>query len=51
MHKRMPPHGNLDHMGENNTNKTHYNIGKNIRKTIEKNHRAMTENLPTQKEV
>ena len=34
-------------MGENNANKTHYNIGKNIRKTIEKNHRTMPENLPT----
>ncbi len=33
--------------GENNANKTHYNIGKNIRETIKKNHRTMPENLPT----
>ena len=34
-------------IGENNANKTHYDIGKNIRETIKKNHRAMPENLPT----
>ena len=33
--------------GENNANKTHYDIGKNIRETIKKNHRTMPENLPT----
>ena len=33
--------------GENNANKTHYNIGKNIRETIKKNHRTMPEDLPT----
>ena len=26
-------------IGENNANKTHYDIGKNIRETIKKNHR------------
>lgn len=34
-------------IGENNANKTHYDIGKNIRETIKKNHRTMPENLPT----
>ena len=34
-------------VGENNANKTHYNIGKNIRETIRKNHRTMPEDLPT----
>jgi len=33
--------------GENNANKTHYNIGKNIRKVIEKNGGTMPEKLPT----
>ena len=28
-------------IGENNANKTHYDIGKNIRETIKKNHRTM----------
>ena len=36
-------------IGENNANKTHYNIGKNIRKVIKKNHRTMPENLLTPK--
>jgi len=35
--------------GESNANKTHYNIGKNIRETIKKNNRTMPENLPTPK--
>ena len=30
-------------------NKTHYNIGKNIREVIEKNGGTMPENLPTPK--
>ena len=34
-------------IGENNANKTHYDIGKNIRETIKKNHRTMLENLST----
>ena len=34
-------------IGENNANKTHYDIGKNIRETIKKNHRTMPENLST----
>ena len=34
-------------IGENNANKTHYDIGENIRETIKKNHRTMPENLPT----
>lgn len=33
--------------GENNANKTHYNIGKNIREVIAKNGGVMPENLPT----
>jgi len=33
--------------GENNANKTHYNIGKNIREVIEKNGGTMPEKLPT----
>ena len=33
--------------GENNANKTHYNIGKNIREVIEKNGGTMPEELPT----
>jgi len=33
--------------GENNANKTHYNIGRNIRKVIEKNGGTMPEKLPT----
>ena len=36
-------------IGENNANKTHYDIGKNIRETIKKNHRTMPENLSTPK--
>ena len=32
---------------EDNANKTHYDIGKNIRETIKKNHRTMPENLST----
>ena len=36
-------------IGENNANKTHYDIGKNIRETIKKNHRRMPEELPTPK--
>ena len=35
--------------GENNANKTHYNIGKNIRDVIKKNDGIMPENLPTPK--
>ena len=35
--------------GENNANKTHYNIGKNIREVIAKNGGTMPENLPTPK--
>ena len=34
---------------ENEANKTHYNIGKNIREVIEKNGGTMPENLPTPK--
>ncbi len=34
-----------DITGENNANKTHYDIGKNIREAIKKNHRTMPENL------
>lgn len=34
---------------ENEANKTHYNIGKNIREVIEKNGGTMPEDLPTQK--
>ena len=34
-------------IGEGNANKTHYEIGRNIRDTIRKNHRTMPENLPT----
>ena len=34
-------------IGENNANKTHYDIGENIRETIKKNHRTMPENLLT----
>ena len=34
-------------IGEKNANKTHYNIGKNIRAAIKKNHRTMPEDLPT----
>ena len=34
-------------VGENNANKTHYDIGNNIRETIRKNHRTMPEKLPT----
>ena len=33
--------------GENKANKRHYDIGKNIRETIKKNHRTMPEDLPT----
>ena len=33
--------------GEKNANKTHYNIGKNIREVIEKNGGTMPEKLPT----
>lgn len=33
--------------GENNTNKTHYTIGKNIREVIKKNGGTMPEDLPT----
>ena len=33
--------------GENNANKTHYNIGKNVREAIQKNGGIMPENLPT----
>ena len=33
--------------GEDEANKTHYNIGKNIREVIEKNGGTMPENLPT----
>ena len=33
--------------GENDANKTHYNIGKNIREVISKNGGTMPENLPT----
>ncbi len=33
--------------GENNANKTHYNIGKNIREVIAKNGGVMPEKLPT----
>ena len=33
--------------GEYTANKTHYDIGKNIRETIKKNHRTMPEDLPT----
>lgn len=33
--------------GENNANKTHYNIGKNIREVIKKNGGTMPEKLPT----
>ena len=36
-------------IGENNANKTHYNIGRNIRKVIKKNHRTMPGNLLTPK--
>ena len=35
--------------GENNANKTHYNIGKNIREVITKNGGTMPEDLPTPK--
>ena len=35
--------------GENKANKTHYNIGKNIRDVIKKNDGIMPENLPTPK--
>ena len=35
--------------GEKEANKTHYNIGKNIREVIEKNGGTMPENLPTPK--
>ena len=38
-----------DIIGENNANKTHYYIGKNIRETIKKNHRTMPEDLKTPK--
>ena len=34
---------------ENDANKTHYNIGKNIREVIEKNGGTMPEDLPTPK--
>ena len=34
-------------IGENNADRTHYDIGKNIRETIRKYHRTMPENLPT----
>ena len=34
-------------IGENNANKTHYDIGKNIRETIKKNHRKMSEKIAT----
>jgi len=34
-------------IGEGNANKTHYEIGRNIRDTIRKNQRTMPENLPT----
>ena len=33
--------------GENNANKTHYTIGKNIREVIKKNGGTMPEDLPT----
>ena len=33
--------------GENNANKTHYNIGKNIREVIEKNGGTIPEKIPT----
>ena len=33
--------------GGNNANKTHYNIGKNIREVIKKNGGTMPEKLPT----
>ena len=36
-----------DIKGENNANITHYNIGKNIRETINKNGGTMPEDLPT----
>ena len=36
-------------MGENEANKTHYNIGKNIREVIAKNGGTMPEDLPTPK--
>ena len=58
MHKRMSPHGDFDHMGEainlvNNfkvekvANDTHYEVGKEIRKTIKKLGGTMPEDLPT----
>ena len=34
---------------ESDANKTHYNIGKNIREVIEKNGGTMPEDLPTPK--
>ena len=34
-------------VGENKANKTHYDIGKNIRETIIKNHRTVPEKLST----
>ncbi len=37
-------HNNIK--GENNTNITHYNIGKNIREVIAKNGGTMPEDLP-----
>ena len=36
--------------GENEANKTHYTIGKNIREVIAKNGGTMPEDLPTPKE-
>ena len=33
--------------GENNANRTHYNIGKNVREAIQKNDGIMPEKLPT----
>ena len=33
--------------GENKANNIHYDIGRNIRKTIRKNHRTIPEDLPT----